>query len=128
MAAIITFSGSLLALIAFLCLKHWESVRGRPFAASLRQRLDVAVETLERFVRHEIPLIAASVTRLATAATMRAALHSLRIGFLFISRKLHRLIEAIEGRSDLRKKGSASFFLRSLNEHKKGLERPSASQ
>lgn len=124
---IFAVSGILLAL--FLTLKQLEINRGQFLVlSSARIKADERMNRVERMMKHELPLVSTYLMRLVTAATLRAMLNSLRAGFLFISSRLHRFILLIEGRVDLSKKGSASFYLRSVAEHKKSLEKPSISR
>jgi|GEM_PF-5002639 len=121
MAPIIAFGTSFGLLALFLGFKSWEEKRGISIAARLRSRLDARAELLLSYIRHEIPVLVSFIMKIATVLALTGLSRTLkRIGA--VTRKgFRQFLHVIDGKIELKKRGSASFYLREISEHKRSL-------
>lgn len=121
MIPIIAFGISCGLLALFLGFKDWEERKGRHLASGMRTRLDQRAEMLVSYVRHEIPILLAFIMKIATVLALTGLSHSLKHIGEVVRTGFRQFIHVIDGKIELKKRGSASFYLREITEHKRSL-------
>jgi len=123
MTPVIILGVSLTGITLLIALKEIEYKRRKTFALSLRQRADRRVLRLVNFFQIHLPTLSRKVWQ---QMLHHFALH-LGTFFLkvvrFVENRLVRFINIIKGKGVIKKKGSASFFIQNVLEHKSELRR-----
>ena len=121
MTSIIVFGVSSALLAAFIGFKAWEEREGRHFFAERRARLDIRAELFLAYVRHEVPVLISFGMKIATLLALRGFSAGLKKFGNGVRHGFHQAAQMIDGKIELKKRGTASFYLREVAEHKRSL-------
>ncbi len=123
MGAVLAFAISLTLLVLFLAFKYWETRRGRLVAAVVRANADTRLLALGRYLKEEAPHVVSYLMAGAVVAALRAVAHFIYSLVKTVRSGVARATGMLERRNEIAGRGSASYFLRSVSEHKNGLTR-----
>jgi hypothetical protein len=121
-AAIITFSLSLLGIVSLFGLKYWELRREQVLAPALREKVDARAGQLKELIvaaRKDASKLPPALVRLARLLLHEGALAFAALARL-MERQAHRLADLVSYKHRFERRETRSEFLKKVAEHKSG--------
>lgn len=124
MVGTLVFFISLLGMVSFLFMRHWELRRDRRMFEGFRSRADKIVSGAHAALEARMPKLDSVFIARAYHSLVHACALILLAVLKLTERQVMKVLEYVRGKRELPRMQTQSAFLKEVSAHKQSLEKP----